>query len=300
MTDSKSISRAAPPGCIHRFPKRGAFLVINILFILCLLLLIIVDQTSPKNIGSKANVKTTPHVAESNNLPTKWWIKTPAYATPHQPQIDSSASSTTTLNNICPPDLSQSIQPGAYAYISPDPPVPNRIRSGAGKTYPFIGQIEPGAGIRIIAGSLCADGYSWWLVEINNDHRRGWTAAGSRAQPWIIPCVDPYLPCNMVPASSITATLTAEDSGKDTCRSELLAKGSIAQVGKGNLLVIRSEPYIGAVIGYAGPLSSVEILDGPRCAGGAVWWKVKIPRQNWNGWAAEANLTVCSKEDDCM
>lgn len=45
-----------------------------------------------------------------------------------------------------------------FAYVSTDPPVPNRVRSGPGKNYQVIGQIQPGKGMEIIDGPHCADG----------------------------------------------------------------------------------------------------------------------------------------------
>lgn len=73
----------------------------------------------------------------------------------------------------------------------------------------------------------------------------------------------------------------------------------LTQVEQDNLLVIRSEPYIGPVIGHAGPASSVTIIDGPACAGGVLWWEVNVAALNLSGWAIEVNLRSCSKEDGC-
>ena len=80
------------------------------------------------------------------------------------------------------------------------------------------------------------------------------------------------------------------------CKSDKLAVGILAQVEQDSLLVIRSEANTGDVVGRAGPLSVVNIVDGPACADGAVWWKVNIVALNLSGWATEINLYACSIE----
>jgi hypothetical protein len=86
---------------------------------------------------------------------------------------------------------------------------------------------------------------------------------------------------------------------KDGCNSYEFAIGASAQVAEDNLLVVRSEPYTGSVIGHAGPLSKAKIVDGPTCVGNTVWWKVNLATHDLTGWAAEANLRACAKENDC-
>ena len=54
------------------------------------------------------------------------------------------------------------------------------------------------------------------------------------------------------------------------CKSDKLAVGILAQVEQDSLLVIRSEPNIGDVVGRAGPQSVVNIVDDPACAGDVV------------------------------
>lgn len=111
--------------------------------------------------------------------------------------------------------------------------------------------------------------------------------------------------CNKKPAptpfspATSTSSLKDKDKNKDNkCKSDKLAVGILAQVEQDSLLVIRSEPNTGEVVGRAGPLSVVNIVDGPACAGSAVWWKMNIATLNISGWATEINLYVCSKEDE--
>ena len=198
---------------------------------------------------------------------------------------------------------SSPLQPGINAYISLNPPLPNRVRAGAGKTNAYLGQIQPGAGVKIIDGPLCVDGFSWWLVETVESDLRGWTVGGSESEQWVLPCPNPTVVCKMLPTIRQTTPTAAHSSTQGNndsiCTPNRIFIGMPAQVQEDNLLVIRSEPYIGSVIGYAGPMSAVTIVDGPTCAGGVVWWEVNAPSLNLTGWAIEANLRPCTKEDDC-
>jgi len=62
-----------------------------------------------------------------------------------------------------------------YAYVSPVPSLPNRVRTGAGRTNSYLGQILPGVGLKVLGGPLRSDGITWWLVESKELRLRGWT-----------------------------------------------------------------------------------------------------------------------------
>lgn len=200
----------------------------------------------------------------------------------------------------CPSSFSSPLQSGIYAYISLTPPLPNRIRSGAGKANSYLGQIEPGGGVRVLDGPLCADSFSWWLVESIQGGLRGWTAEGKGSEQWVIPCPDQTVACIEKPAPTPPSSVAFASPSKDNkCKSDKLAVGILAQVEQDSLLVIRAKPNTGDVVGRAGPLSVVNIVDGPACPGGAVWWEVNITTTNLSGWATENNMSACSKEDEC-
>ena len=170
-----------------------------------------------------------------------------------------------------------------------------RIRAGAGKVNPDLGQIQPSAGVKSSTGHC--------VLIVLPGGLQGWTVTGSNSEQWVLPCPNPTIVCKMTPVSTqsapTTAPLSTQNDNKDTCNSEVLSIGMLTQVEQENLLVIRSEPYIGSVLGHAGPMSVVTIVGGPACAGGAVWWEVNVASLNLTGWAAEANLRACSKEDGC-
>lgn len=78
---------------------------------------------------------------------------------------------------------------GLFAYVNPDPPLPNNVRSDAGKDFTFIGDIEPGKAMKILDGPKCADGWVWWKVRTLENELVGWTAEGDQQNYWLIPCL---------------------------------------------------------------------------------------------------------------
>jgi len=279
---------------LHQLHRLKALLISCLVALFaCLFFLLFGRSTNQSNIAATFT-HLSPTVPPTS---TKWWIK----ATPSLPTVYPSSvitpNSTDTSGRDCLPDVLSKLKPGFYAYISLTPPLPNRLRSGAGESFANIGQIEPGAGVKAIDGPLCEGGFSWWLVEMNNSPLKGWTAIGNGSEQWIIPCTDPDIPCSEVPITPATSIVATQDNDYNSCKSYMFAIGMFSQVKHSDLLVIRSEPYTGAVIGYAGPGSKVRIIDGPSCAGKTIWWKVNNSNNNLTGWTTEANLTSCSKEE---
>lgn len=97
--------------------------------------------------------------------------------------IVSESSSVPCLN--APPTR---LQVGLFAYVNPDPPLPNNVRSDAGKDFTFIGDIQPGKAMKILDGPKCADGWVWWKVRTIENELVGWTAEGDQQNYWLIPC----------------------------------------------------------------------------------------------------------------
>lgn len=289
-------------------PRNQRILAISGFVVLfsCLLFLLFGSASRRGETVSAEGMTATPLSTTPTITPTRWWIKVTTTSSPAPSSIAGPTDPTEMLSGDCPSSFSSPLQSGIYAYISLTPPLPNRIRSGAGKLYSYLGQIEPGGGVRVIDGPLCADGFSWWLVESTQGTLRGWTAEGKGPEQWVIPCPDQTVACNkkLVPTPSPLASYQQPSKEGDKqidnkCKSDRLAVGILAQVEQDGLLVIRSEPNTGDVVGRAGPLSVVKIVDGPSCVGVAIWWKVNIVTLNLFGWATENNLYACSKEDRC-
>ena len=126
---------------------------------------------------------------------------------------------------------------------------------------------------------------------------------GSDSQQWILPCPNPKTACKKTLATpqvfSTAGPTVTEEKSQEKCNSIIFFVDALAQVPQDELLVIRSEPYTGFVIGHAGPMSEVKIVDGPTCVGNVVWWKVNLATLDLTGWVTETNLEPCEKESDC-
>jgi hypothetical protein len=239
---------------------------------------------------------------------TKWWVRHEPSETPTSllPSLKTPIVSTGTsvASSNCPA-YAVDFKPGTFGYISLFPPYENLVRPGAGKTYSPVGFIEIGGWVKILAEPVCADdGYVWLNVE-SAANSSNWTAGGHKTAQWVIPCPEPNKKCSKnKPTESISATPNSnhssntdrDDNNPNTCASDKLAVGLDAQVSPNDLLVVRSEPSVGSVLGRIAPLAIINIIDGPQCAGGAVWWKVDGSQA---GWAVENNLRACPKEGEC-
>jgi hypothetical protein len=88
----------------------------------------------------------------------------------------------------CVNTLPTRLKAGEFAYVDPDPPLPNNLRRDAGKEQPLTGEIQPGQAMRILEGPECADGWVWWRVRTFDPELTGWTAEGDTETYWLIPC----------------------------------------------------------------------------------------------------------------
>ena len=77
---------------------------------------------------------------------------------------------------------------GLFAYVNPEPPLPNNLRSKPGENNELIGLIEPGKAMKILEGPQCADGWLWWKVRTLETDLTGWTAEGDGQNYWLISC----------------------------------------------------------------------------------------------------------------
>lgn len=76
---------------------------------------------------------------------------------------------------------------GMRAYVSYDPPNPNRIRENPGKDGKYLGQMYPGEFFTVIDGPECVDDLIWWEVVAEKDGLTGWTVEGDANDYWVVP-----------------------------------------------------------------------------------------------------------------
>lgn len=292
------------PGNFFRDERRKRVLIISLfsLLVVCILFSMVRGATRRQNLGVDQDVSSTPLTPPPTQ--TKWWVRHEPSETPTRVmlsgQTPTGGTATLTSTSNCP-EYATYFEPGTFGYISLFPPYENLVRSGAGKNYSSVGFIEIGGWVKILAEPVCAnDGYVWLNVE-SAAGLSHWTAGGQRTAQWVIPCPDPNRKCSKnKPTQSVSATTNPKNrddsSNPKACVSDTLAVGIDAQVSPNDLLIVRSAPLTGSVIGHIAPLDLINIIDGPRCADGAVWWKVLGAQ---TGWAVENSLRACPKEGPC-
>jgi hypothetical protein len=106
------------------------------------------------------------------------------------PQIETATATKASLVTevSCGSALPSRLRTGSYAYVNPDPPLPNNLRSAAGENNTLVGEIPAGHGMKILDGPKCVDGSLWWQVSPLNTDLTGWTAEGDAQNYWLIPC----------------------------------------------------------------------------------------------------------------
>ena len=292
------------PGNSLQQERYQKIVIISLCSLLFACVLLAMLKSPARRRDTSGSLDTTPTPIAPAPTQTKWWIRREPSQTPTRlistQQTPINDTETIAVSSECP-HYAKDFSPGTFGYISLSPPYENLVRSGAGKHYSPIGFIEIGGWVKILGEPVCTDdGYVWLNVE-SAKNANNWTAGGYRTAQWVIPCPDPSRKCAKdKPGGSIAATPYADNddevSNPNTCASDKLAVGLDAQISPHDLLVVRSEPFTGNVIGRIAPLVVINILDGPICAGGAVWWKVWGPQ---TGWAVENHLRACPKEGDC-
>ena len=273
-----------------------------IFIILCPLSLLGCGTSRANEVTKHTNAfPTIPHTATTTITPTKWWIKTTATSTSLIVTVPTASDRPNAGN--CSNVSSSPPRTETFAYIALDPPVPNRMRAGASLSSVYLGQLEPGAGLKVIDGPVCADGYSWWLVESLDKRLRGWTVEGKDSEQWLKPCPNVNEQCSFLatptPPRVNPQDENPENMNENLCKADKLSTGMLAHVDQDSLIVVRTEPSIGAVVGHAGPMSLVKILGGPNCVGGTIWWKINVLDLGIIGWTTENYLEPCSKDNEC-
>ncbi len=88
----------------------------------------------------------------------------------------------------CGKALPSRLHVDGYAYVNPDPPLPNNLRTEAGQNNDLIGDIQPNQAMKILDGPQCVDGWLWWKVSPQDSTLTGWTAEGDEQTYWLVPC----------------------------------------------------------------------------------------------------------------
>lgn len=110
-----------------------------------------------------------------------------ALPTPTDTGVRQGEGPTPTPYVACEGKMKTQLYVGGYAYVADN--VPNRVREEAGKSFKVIGYAQPHEAMQILEGPKCADGWTWYKVQILSSGLKGWTAEGDgKSQYWLLPC----------------------------------------------------------------------------------------------------------------
>lgn len=77
----------------------------------------------------------------------------------------------------CPGTVASQVSIGERARVTFTDGTPLRLRDGPGTTATFLQDLPEGTSFEIIGGPVCADGFTWWNVQLA-DGTQGWSAEG--------------------------------------------------------------------------------------------------------------------------
>jgi hypothetical protein len=97
------------------------------------------------------------------------------------------AKSITTPWHACPDARLSQLSVGMQAYISNDPPLPNRVRALPSIDATIWGWIYPGETVGVLEGPACSNGWVWWKVKSLKTGLVGWTSEGDQDAYWLLP-----------------------------------------------------------------------------------------------------------------
>lgn len=190
---------------------------------------------------------------------------------PASPTFTPSATPTVTLippTNAC---YSTSLQIYGSAFV-----IRNgnemRLRNQPGFTSAanLSDQLAIGEVVLLVNGPKCNDGWRFWEI-LTTRNERGWIPEWDGSDMWL-EAIPTYQAC---PGAVVSR----------------LRVGDIAFVQEIPDIPnrVRVEPIVDSeIVARIYPLSEMEILEGPLCGEGGVWWKVKSMKSGRTGWTMES------------
>jgi hypothetical protein len=156
-----------------------------------------IQPGSPTEISLAASATFAPGASPTQGVsPTL--TTNPTNTMPALPSLTATAPATATISTTTTPAAKPTWMPcpgiyfsrlyvGDTAYVSFDPPLPNRVRSQPSTTGTYLGMLQPGEKAEIIGGPVCANQSIWWEVRSNASGLTGWTAEGDSKAYWLVP-----------------------------------------------------------------------------------------------------------------
>jgi len=112
-------------------------------------------------------------------------IHSPSVTYTSTPKIDDTENPQATWQP-CPGTYPSRLHTGDKAYVSPDPPIPNRVRSEPNAESAIVGFLQPDEKMKILEGPICSNEWIWWRVRSLSTGITGWTAEGDVTGYWLM------------------------------------------------------------------------------------------------------------------
>lgn len=173
--------------------------------------------------------------------------------------------------------------------------VPNsaRIRETPGKDGKLIANLAEGIPFVVLEGPQCQDGLLWWKIKADNGVI-GWTAEGDKDKYY-------FMPIGAEATGTFSVRLTPQSIIAVDCpdtpptRFAIGVRGIVRSAAPGdtpNSLRIHDKATIQSpILVYLPENRPFTIVDGPQCADGYIWWKLKSDDGGVTGWAAEGDTS---------
>jgi len=146
---------------------------------------VLLSQTSPPtSIPASA---TWTAAAPTSPPPTELAATTQAAPPSPTPVPTRTATSEFELWQPCAGSYPSRLRVGDKAYISYDPPLPNRVRTDPNTSGEVVGYLQVGEKMTILDGPVCAQCWIWWRVRFLDTGITGWTAEGDFENYWLVP-----------------------------------------------------------------------------------------------------------------
>ena len=175
--------------------------------------------------------------------------------------------------SLCDGAPKSKVAVGSAARVTYTDGTPSRVRAKPSTSSKILGEIADGTQFLIKQGPKCADGYTWWQVQLQNG-TKGWMAEGSKAVYFIEP-------------------VSASQSSCKGMRTRIsVGEQARAAFTDGSNMRIREKPGFSQDILDKVPEGTIiKVLDGPQCADGNNWWKIRTAK-GLDGWMTESQNGV--------
>jgi hypothetical protein len=99
-----------------------------------------------------------------------------------------STNQTADPNQVCPNAQPTRLRLNGFAFLTYDPPIPNRARIGPGLGFDAKGLVKPGQVMQLTSGPICSGESVWWKVDVKYSGLTGWVAEADSEQYYLEPC----------------------------------------------------------------------------------------------------------------